>query len=226
MMLNVESINLRINKFIRCHFSNMRKKKIKNTNFTIISNNCWGGMIYESYALKKQTPTVGLFFSSKDYIKFISNLNYYLSQELKFIEYDESKNIMLLEKCNINKNVPIGILDDIEIIFLHYKNQEIAMQKWNKRISRINYSNIIFKFNDQNDCNEEDVKKFLKLPYKNKIFFTVKDWNIKDDNIIKIPQAFNKECIYASHEPFGNNIFFNVNRYINNIKCERYFNKD
>lgn len=58
MMLNVESINLRINKFIRCHFSNIRKKKIKNTNFTIISNNCWGGMIYESYALKKQTPTV------------------------------------------------------------------------------------------------------------------------------------------------------------------------
>ena len=84
-MISVESINRRINKFFRLKFANKRRNKINNDNFTIISNNCWGGMIYESYNLQKQSPTIGLFFKSSDYIKFISNLEYYLSQDLKFI---------------------------------------------------------------------------------------------------------------------------------------------
>ena len=57
-------------------------KKIKDKEFTIISNNCWGGMIYESYGLQKQTPTVGLFIMPDDYIKFLRNLREYVSQEI------------------------------------------------------------------------------------------------------------------------------------------------
>lgn len=222
-MASIESINLRINKFFRLKFSKERKKKINKETFTIISNNCWGGMIYESYSMEKQSPTVGLFLSADDYIKFVSNLKHYLLQELKFIDYNQSKNITLLIASNVGKNVPIGILDDIEIIFLHYKDQKIAKEKWNNRIKRIDYNNIIFKFNDQNGCKKEDVEKFLKLPYKNKLFFTIKNWNIKNENIIKIPQLLNKKHIYASHEPFGGNIFFNVNKYINELKKEDYF---
>ena len=52
----------------RKRFRKSRHKKLTNTNFTIISNNCWGGVIYESYDLPKNTPTAGMFFMADDYI--------------------------------------------------------------------------------------------------------------------------------------------------------------
>lgn len=85
---------------------------------------------------------------------------------------------------------------------------------------------MIFKFNDQNGCTEKDLKNFIALPYENKVFFTVRNWNITDKCIVKIPQAFNSKFIYASHEPFGANLCFNVNKYLNNIKIEKYFEKN
>ena len=173
---------------------------------------------------KKKTPTVGLFFTSKDYLKFISNLKYYLSLKLEFIDYNNSKNIDFLAENDIKKNIIIGVLDDIEIYFLHYKNPEEAFDKWERRKKRINYQKIIFKFNDQNGCNLDDLNTFLNLPYKNKIFFTVKNWKINNQSIIKIFQLINKKYILASHEPFGNNIQFNVNKFINYLSTEDYFN--
>ena len=32
------------------------------------------------------------------------------------------------------------------------------------------------KFNDQNGCTETEVNRFMGLPYKNKLFFTCKEW--------------------------------------------------
>ena len=49
----------------------LRRRKLKERDFTIISNNCWGGICYEYYGLQKLSPTVGLYFFSEDYIKFV-----------------------------------------------------------------------------------------------------------------------------------------------------------
>lgn len=63
-----------------------------NTPFTIISNNCWGGHVYRYFNMPYDSPTIGLFFESTDYIKFISNLKHYINQELRFITFEESRN--------------------------------------------------------------------------------------------------------------------------------------
>ena len=70
-MPTYEGLRLKILKYWRLGLANYRKKQLKSTNFTIISNNCWGGMIYESYNLPKESPTVGMFFIAKDYIEFL-----------------------------------------------------------------------------------------------------------------------------------------------------------
>lgn len=86
-MPTYEGMRLKILKIFRTgkFFVERRRKQLKNTDFTIISNNCWGGMIYESYNLPKQSPTVGLFFMASDYIKFISDLRGFVNGELIFI---------------------------------------------------------------------------------------------------------------------------------------------
>lgn len=84
--MTYEGLRLKVLKYRRELFANYRNKKLTNKDFTIISNNCWGGMLYESYNLPKQSPTVGLFFFAEDYIKFLKDLKKYtIKTQLKFI---------------------------------------------------------------------------------------------------------------------------------------------
>lgn len=136
---------------------------------TIISNNCWGGRVYQRYGLPYTSPTVGLLLFADEYIKFVSNLKYYLSLELTFIPKTQSKYYEYYKEKD--KYYPIGLLGDIEIVFLHYKSEKEAYEKWNRRKKRINWDNLIVKFNDQNLATEEHIKAFDRLPYKNKLCF-------------------------------------------------------
>ena len=74
--------------------SHIRYKRLKNRDFTIISNNCFAGWVYRIYNLPYLSPTVGLFIMPKDYIKLCTNLKYYMNLELKFINplYSRYKN--------------------------------------------------------------------------------------------------------------------------------------
>lgn len=60
-MPTYEGLRLKVLKVRRNLFADIRRKGLENTDFTIISNNCWGGMVYESYNLPKQSPTVDYF---------------------------------------------------------------------------------------------------------------------------------------------------------------------
>lgn len=213
-MASYEGFRLKVLKFIRITFANNRNKKIKNKNFTIISNNCWGGMVYESYGLKKMSPTIGLYFMGSDYINFLENMDNYLNMDLEFIELEESKWKNFLKEIDC----PIGRLKDIEIFFLHYKDVKDVKEKWTRRCQRINRDKMIVKFNDQNGCTLDDVKRFLELPYRNKLFFTCRDWEVKHNGeIIKINQWGNKNFIKTSYEPFGKSKYLDLHRLINSL---------
>lgn len=159
----------------------IKRNKIKNKKFTIISNNCFAGIVYRNNAIEYQSPTCGLFIMPDDYIKFIYNLKHYLNiDKFNKISINESKHSDYLRK--IKYNGIIGKLDDIEIMFLHYKTFEEAVEKWNRRKQRINYENIIYKFNDQNQCTYAQLEMFNDFKEKNKLLFTAK----KYDNIDSI----------------------------------------
>lgn len=151
----------------------IKKRSLKCLDFSIISNNCWGGIIYQEYNLPYNSPTVGLYFFAEDYILFLENLSFYLNKELRFINYTESKHYDDLKNRNYNyENAIIGVIDDVEIIFLHYNSEEEAKEKRDRRKERINFDKLIIKFNDQNGFKEEYYERFKKLPYKHKLFFT------------------------------------------------------
>lgn len=150
-----------------------KRKNLINKNFTIISNNCWAGHVYRDFDQKYQTPFIGLFIISPDYIKLLKNLDYYMSQDLKFIK----KSKLDIGKSNFNREYPIGALDDIEIHFQHYESEKEAYEKWNRRIKRMNWDNLFIKFSEKFYCNEELLKEFDELPYRNKIVFTKKEYS-------------------------------------------------
>lgn len=218
-MPTYEGLRLKVLEFKRKKFANNRKQNLKDTKFSVISNNCWGGMLYESYNLPKESPTVGLFFMADDYIKFLKDLKGYLNSELTFIDPKSSK---WFEQVSTDKrygNYPVGKLRDIEIFFLHYRSEEEARAKWNRRINRINWDRLLVKFNDQNGCTQKNIEDFLQLPFKNKLFFTCKAWPIEDPDhvIIKVKQFPKHDFIMASYEPFGRNKYVDLDRLINSL---------
>lgn len=145
------------------------KKTIKNRDFSMISNNCWAGTVYRYLDMPYLSPTAGLYFFAEDFIKFVSDLHHYLNTSLEFIDATESKYFEELKNRN-QTHRPIGKIDDIEIVFLHYATREEAKEKWDRRKARVNYDNIIIKFSRMNLCTEKELKAFDVLPFENKFF--------------------------------------------------------
>lgn len=196
-------------KEIRKYF---RRKKLKNKDFTIISNNCFAGAIYQYFGLPYNSPTIGLYFFANDYIKFLENLNYYLDLELKFIPLEKSKHYEELLKRK--ENVPIGLIGDVEIIFLHYESEEEALEKWERRKKRINREKMIVKFNDQNYATEKEIKRFCKLDYKNKLCF-VANPILGINNTIVFKEYLGEKNIKGDFNEWKK--YINIIKYLNNL---------
>ena len=205
----------RIKKIFYKYFGKISKIRLNKTDFSIISNNCFGGIFYRNNSLEYLSPTCGLFFMSDEYIKFIYNMNYYLKiDDIKRITIDESKYSDYLKL--IQYSGVIGKIDDLEIMFLHYKNIDEAKRKWNRRKKRINFNRIIFKFNDQNLCTYENLKRFNDFKAQNKICFTSKKY--KDIDSIQIKKYKKYSYVLNDANPKDYKKSFNFYKYINQMK--------
>lgn len=215
-MPSIEGARLKLRRKYISVTAKKRHNFIKNKDFTIISNNCWAGFVYQSYHLPYNTPTIGLYFMADDYIKFITNLHEYINSELTFINPKDSRYVETLKNDKKFGEYPIGKLKDIEIMFLHYQSHEDAFEKWNKRCSRINWDKLLVKFNDQNGCMKEHLESFEGLDIKNKVCFTSKDY--PDLNSITfINSAKKQKSVYASQEPFGKSKYIDITKLINSL---------
>lgn len=95
--------------------------------------------------MQKLSPTVGCYIFAEDYIRMIENLKQYLTGKIEIGNAKQSSHYEILKQRG-QQHIPIGFINDIEIIFLHYKDPKVAKEKWEKRCSRINWENMILKF--------------------------------------------------------------------------------
>lgn len=170
VMMIKNMIKTRYNKISNLFLASYRRKKINNVDFSIISNNCWGGYVYRFFGLPYLTPTVGLYINPKDYFRFLSDIKGYLNKKLVFIKPEDSRYYSELKKKG-ELNVPIGVIGDVEIVFLHYKTEQEAFDKWNRRAARVNYNNLIVKFSQMNNAVLSDLEMFDRLQFKKKFMF-------------------------------------------------------
>ncbi len=134
--------------------------RLQNTDFTIISNNCDAGIIYNSLRVKFFTPTINLWLEDEDYLKLIYNLKEYIEKgQLEELEQNEY-------------SYPVGLLKapcgEVKIKFMHYKTFEQAKEKWIERSKRINWNNLFFLFEVKPTTSSESIKEFESLIAKNK----------------------------------------------------------
>ena len=182
---------------------NYNRKKIKSRDFSVISNNCWAGKLYQYLDMPYLSPTVGLYFFADDYLRFVRDLKYYISLDLEFISIDESRYRDTLKERG--RVCPIGVLDDVEIVFLHYKSEQEAKEKWERRKARINWDNLYLKFSRMNLCKEEHMKRFAELPYKNKVLFNNRKKTVYECEVYWDGPS-NDKGIILDTDPFPGNL--------------------
>ena len=186
----IRSLEVYVRRKVRKHFKFFEKKDralLRNKEFVIISNNCWGGQVYQWYQLPYNTPFVGLFIYGPCYIKLLKNFDHYMAQELKFGVVSKYKDRA--------KTYPVGLLDDIEIHFQHYDTEEEALEKWKRRTARMlrnrDQDNYFFMIADRERADKEILQEFHTLPYKNKISFAA----------FRLENISNKEHIVVYERP-------------------------
>lgn len=124
--------------------------------FSVISNNCTGGYVYQYYGISYKTPTEGVYFTTDDYLKLIANPRYYFTHKVTLIPSKEST----LYSKEKPFTFPVGKIDDIEIYFMHYPNPEEALSKWYRRSKRLNYSKIFCLLTENEFFKDEHILEF------------------------------------------------------------------
>ncbi|EFF63409.1 DUF1919 domain-containing protein [Turicibacter sanguinis] len=166
--------------------------KLYNNNFTIVSNNCWGGFIYKRFKLQYNSPFIGLFIFAPDYIYLLKNFNNIINNDIRPVQPQESRYYEQLKKYRILDKYPIGKLDDnVEIHFLHYKTFNEAKEKWDRRVKRINFQNLLIKYSDKDLSNDDLINEFDKLDFEYKIAFCAKEFP-KLKSVIYVEKYKNK----------------------------------
>jgi uncharacterized protein (DUF1919 family) len=102
------------------------------------------------------SPTINTFIPEPGFVKLALNLHHYMEQEL----------IMRWEE-----EYPIGMLDDVEIHFMHYETCQEAKDAWNRRKARINWDKIFIIGTDRDGFDTAAYEMWKQIPYP-KILFT------------------------------------------------------
>ena len=148
-----------------------RLRRLSNTGFSIIANNCCGSFMYESLRLKKLSPTCDMEIASHEFVGFCRHLKEYLRMPVDAPTEEDRKKY---PGCN----VPIGILrgndvlPPVGLIFTHYDSLENARETWYRRRERVNYDKLFFVMDCGVESDEELLDEFEQLPYENKVIFT------------------------------------------------------
>ena len=137
------------------------RKKLHDTDFSLVCSNCFGGIFYHWLGMQFKSPFINLFLSNEDFIKALSHWNEFLAQPL-------------IEDFHAGKSYPVGIgYDGIRVEFQHYTDFASANEKWEERKLRIIPDKTIFMLTNWGGV-KSVVEQFDSLPLKNKIIFTDK----------------------------------------------------
>lgn len=192
----------------------VRRLKLKNREFTIISNNCNAGNFYKALGCRMDSPLINMGIGLEAYLRFVANIRAYMESNLEFVNYSyrtETKELYPL--CTLGS----GKLEPINIHFSHYLNFEEVKLEWERRLKRIHWDNIYFILsNHPYSLTSEAIKTFCDLDIKNKVVFT--DTPSIYENVICTKYKFTEQNI-----PYEK--WFDIVSWLNGekteLRCER-----
>lgn len=152
---------LHIPGFCMEEYTELRKRGV-----TLLSDNCWGGLMYHTLGMELRSPFINMFVNVEDFVRLISDLPHYLALPL------------VPEKLCVRRGgaiaYPIVMLGDIPLHFNHVSSPEelaVYAEKWYRRRDRMDWDTIYVEscFTAKEE-QEEFSDAFAGCPYPRLIF--------------------------------------------------------
>lgn len=192
-------------------YRNIRRKRLTNRNFTIICNNCCGGVMYHELKERFLSPTINLSFTTEDYFEFLNHLQYYIHTapvQIPFPDADYPVGRITREDTGIN------------IHFMHYASFDEAREKWLERGKRVNMDNLYVVFNTYKP---NYVQEFLDLEYTHKAMLTnCADMDTIPEGLHHIPYY---ACSAKQNGILDHRHFFSIRRWLDDFDYVSFLNE-
>lgn len=140
------------------------RRELRNTDFSLLTPNCMGGILLHDLGLRFLSPTVNLMMRQNEFLQFVLHLDEYLAGKFTFFNSPG-------DTCPCAYLQSDGV-DPITVTFTHYKTAEEAETKWRERAKRIKRDNLFIFLEERDGICYEDLKKLGTIPAKGILAFT------------------------------------------------------
>ncbi len=158
------------------------------------------------------SPTINMFMSEKDFLKFAKNLKYYIGKQLVYIEMQQGV-LFKYPVCTLGEGE-----DRITLHFNHYPSFDEANAKWEERKQRINYDNMFFIFSTRprdGYLDYDDIKELSEIKAKGVVCFTSRDYK-EFDYTLQLKK-------YSGQELVGSYMIDHKSKFLNRAVWEKDF---
>ncbi|MCD8000822.1 MAG: DUF1919 domain-containing protein [Clostridiales bacterium] len=153
--------------------------RLKESQCSILSNFCLGGIVSDQLGLPFLSPTVNMVCLGDHFFSFVRNCRKFLEADMKVYDND----IYIPGTRGTESFMGKGIIDrEIVWYFRHSNNPKADVECWNRRKTRVNFDNlavmmVLFT--------KEEAELFEKLPVRKKLGLFFEETGY--DDIIYIP---------------------------------------
>lgn len=159
--------------------------ELERSNVSIISDLCWGGLLYRALGLRCQSPFRDMFIWNDDYLRLLGDLKHYCTEaDLQFSRLSTDER---------GTRYPMMLLGgDVRLHFNHARSPEEAIAEWDKRVGRINWDNL---FIEMKADSPESETAFYKLgKFANRVCFV--PYESSYENSVYVPPNENGDPFY------------------------------
>lgn len=135
------------------------RRALTNPTPSFLCPNCIGGILFHDLGIQFRSPTVNLMMTQTDFVRFVLDLDRYLSLEPEFFEKP-------------GFDCPCAKLDDVTVHFTHYATAAEALKKWNERKTRIDRDNLFIFATERDGLSREEILRLGNLRCRGLVVFT------------------------------------------------------
>ena len=167
-------------------FTLEKYKELRHSDLSILSMGWWAGIAYHKLGLPELSPTIGMYTGEESFMNFLPEARWHLKKDLHF------------ERTEFNSDLgityPIFWLDGTQWFMNGYTNDADALELWNERKDKVNWSNVLVTMHTASPA---VLERFNCLPYAKKVCFVPFETEVESGFYIN-PKLCGGNLLHAS----------------------------
>lgn len=151
------------------------RNKLKETEFTLLCNNCLGGVIYHDLGQPFSSPTINLYLNISDFLTLVEHIEDFIDAEL--VHEDSWLNFPVGRLYAVNSDVIVVIY------FMHYKTWDDAYSAWMRRMRRVDTKKIFVLVDAVSGLSNENYNRFCNIKYHKHLLVPYKTATVPHDAV-------------------------------------------